>query len=60
MADQVVAEIKSVGGRAVANYDSVAEPEGAENIIKTALDEFGKVDGVVSNAASCGTARSTR
>ncbi|MCV7176531.1 SDR family NAD(P)-dependent oxidoreductase, partial [Mycolicibacterium sphagni] len=50
MADQVVAEIKSAGGRAVANYDSVAEPEGAENIIKTALDEFGKVDGVVSNA----------
>jgi NAD(P)-dependent dehydrogenase (short-subunit alcohol dehydrogenase family) len=50
MADQVVTEIKEAGGRAVANYDSVAEPEGAENIIKTALDEFGKVDGVVSNA----------
>jgi len=50
MADQVVAEIKDAGGRAVANYDSVAEAEGAQNIIKTALDEFGKVDGVVSNA----------
>ena len=50
MADQVVDEIKAAGGRAVANYDSVAEPEGAENIIKTALDAFGKVDGVVSNA----------
>jgi NAD(P)-dependent dehydrogenase (short-subunit alcohol dehydrogenase family) len=50
MADQVVAEIKDAGGRAVANYDSVAEANGAENIIKTALDEFGKVDGVVSNA----------
>ncbi|OBF27628.1 SDR family oxidoreductase [Mycobacterium sp. ACS4331] len=50
MADQVVEEIKAAGGRAVANYDSVAESEGAENIIKTALDEFGKVDGVVSNA----------
>jgi NAD(P)-dependent dehydrogenase (short-subunit alcohol dehydrogenase family) len=50
MADQVVTEIKDAGGRAVANYDSVAESEGAENIIKTALDEFGKVDGVVSNA----------
>jgi NAD(P)-dependent dehydrogenase (short-subunit alcohol dehydrogenase family) len=50
MADQVVDEIKAAGGRAAANYDSVAEPEGAENIIKTALDEFGKVDGVVSNA----------
>ncbi|MGV0748068.1 MULTISPECIES: SDR family oxidoreductase [Mycobacteriaceae] len=50
MADQVVAEIKEAGGRAVANYDSVADAEGAANIIKTAIDEFGKVDGVVSNA----------
>ena len=50
MADQVVEEIKAAGGRAAANYDSVAEPQGAENIIKTAIDEFGKVDGVVSNA----------
>ncbi|WP_018602852.1 SDR family oxidoreductase [Mycobacterium sp. 155] len=50
MADQVVSEIKEAGGRAVANYDSVAEPEGAENIVKTAIDEFGKVDGVISNA----------
>ncbi|WNG87857.1 SDR family oxidoreductase [Mycobacterium sp. ITM-2016-00317] len=50
MADEVVKEIKDAGGRAVANYDSVAEPEGAANIIKTAIDEFGKVDGVVSNA----------
>ena len=49
-ADEVVKEIKDAGGRAVANYDSVAETEGAENIIKTAIDEFGKVDGVVSNA----------
>ncbi|MCH9641194.1 MAG: SDR family NAD(P)-dependent oxidoreductase [Actinomycetia bacterium] len=50
MADQVVQEIRDAGGRAVANYDSVAEQEGAANIIKTAVDEFGKVDGVVSNA----------
>ncbi|NVN50694.1 SDR family oxidoreductase [Mycolicibacterium hippocampi] len=50
MADEVVKEIKDAGGRAVANYDSVAESDGAANIIKTAIDEFGKVDGVVSNA----------
>ncbi len=50
MADEVVKEIRDAGGRAVASYDSVAEPEGGANIIKTAVDEFGKVDGVVSNA----------
>ena len=50
MADQVVAEIKAAGGRAVANYDSVADAAGAENIIKTALEEFGAIHGLVSNA----------
>jgi NAD(P)-dependent dehydrogenase (short-subunit alcohol dehydrogenase family) len=50
MADEVVKEIKDGGGRAAASYDSVAEPEGAESIIKTALEEFGAIHGVVSNA----------
>ena len=50
MADHVVAEIRDAGGRAAANYDSVATEEGAANIVKTALDEFGAVHGVVSNA----------
>jgi NAD(P)-dependent dehydrogenase (short-subunit alcohol dehydrogenase family) len=50
MADQVVTEIREAGGRAVANYDSVADADAAANLIKTALDEFGAVHGVVSNA----------
>lgn len=50
MADQVVAEIRDAGGRAAPNYDNVATEEGGANIIKTALDEFGAIHGVVSNA----------
>jgi NAD(P)-dependent dehydrogenase (short-subunit alcohol dehydrogenase family) len=50
MADQVVKEITEAGGTAVANYDSVATPEGGESIIQTALDNFGQVDIVVNNA----------
>jgi NAD(P)-dependent dehydrogenase (short-subunit alcohol dehydrogenase family) len=50
MADQVVAEIKAAGGEAVANYDTVATVEGANNIVKTALDAFEKLDIVVNNA----------
>lgn len=49
-ADEVVQEIKKLGGEAVANYDSVATPEGGENIIKTAIDNFGRIDILVNNA----------
>ena len=49
-ADEVVQEIKKLGGEAVANYDSVATAEGGENIIKTAIDNFGRIDIVVNNA----------
>jgi NAD(P)-dependent dehydrogenase (short-subunit alcohol dehydrogenase family)/acyl dehydratase/putative sterol carrier protein len=49
-ADMVVSEIKGFGGEAVASYDSVATPEGGENIIRTALDTFGRVDILINNA----------
>ena len=49
-ADEVVAEIKKMGGEAVANYDTVATMEGGERIIKTAIDTFGKIDILVNNA----------
>jgi len=49
-ADEVVAEIKKMGGEAVANYESVATPEGGESIVKTAIDAFGKLDILVNNA----------
>lgn len=50
MADAVVEEIRDAGGRAVADYSSVATPDGARQIVATALSEFGAVHGVVSNA----------
>ncbi|MFV0643535.1 MAG: SDR family NAD(P)-dependent oxidoreductase [Sphingomonadaceae bacterium] len=49
-ADQVVEEIRSAGGEAVASYDSVATREGGAAIVKTATDSWGKVDILISNA----------
>jgi NAD(P)-dependent dehydrogenase (short-subunit alcohol dehydrogenase family) len=50
VADQVVAEIKAAGGAAVSSHESVSTPEGGENIVRAALDTFGRLDTVVSNA----------
>ena len=49
-ADSVVEEIKSRGGNAVANYDNVAEMDGGENLVKTAVDTFGGLDVLVNSA----------
>jgi NAD(P)-dependent dehydrogenase (short-subunit alcohol dehydrogenase family)/acyl dehydratase/putative sterol carrier protein len=49
-ADRVVQEIRETGGEAAASYDSVATPEGGENIVKTALNAFGRVDILINNA----------
>jgi NAD(P)-dependent dehydrogenase (short-subunit alcohol dehydrogenase family) len=50
VADKVVAEIKAVGGEAVANYDSVADWASAQNIVRTATDTWGRLDILVNNA----------
>ena len=49
-ADQVVEEIRALGGQAVANKDSVSDREGAKRIVETAINEFGSVDILVNNA----------
>jgi NAD(P)-dependent dehydrogenase (short-subunit alcohol dehydrogenase family) len=50
VADGVVKEIERAGGVAVASHDSVDSPEGGEAIVRTAIDRFGRLDAVVSNA----------
>ncbi len=49
-ADEVVQLIRKEGGDAVANYDSVAVEDGARNIIKAAIDNYGRIDILVNNA----------
>ncbi|MFA5565314.1 MAG: SDR family oxidoreductase [Acidimicrobiia bacterium] len=49
-AQQVVNEIKEMGGEAVANTDSVSDWEGAQRIINTAIETFGTLDVLVNNA----------
>jgi len=49
-AENVCEEIRAQGGEAVPNFSSVATWEGAQEIIKTAVDNFGKVDILINNA----------
>jgi len=49
-AEEVVGEIRSRGGEAVANGDDVSDWDGARHMIEQALDEWGKLDVVVNNA----------
>ncbi|MDA9595059.1 SDR family NAD(P)-dependent oxidoreductase [SAR86 cluster bacterium] len=50
IADEVVSEITNLGGKALANYDSVDSFEGGQNIFNSALSEFGAVDILINNA----------
>ncbi len=49
-AAEVVSEIEARGGRAIASTLSVAEWDSAHAIIQSAIDGFGRIDGVVNNA----------
>ncbi|WP_227980400.1 SDR family oxidoreductase [Nocardia spumae] len=49
-ADEVVEEIKALGGEAIANGDDVSSEEGAQRLIRTAIDTFGALDVLVNNA----------
>ena len=49
-AELVAGEIREAGGQATASTDSVAEWASAQRIVETALDNYGRIDGVVNNA----------
>ena len=49
-AGEVVDEIRAAGGEAVANGNDVADWEGAQAIVQSAIDAFGGLDVVVNNA----------
>jgi NAD(P)-dependent dehydrogenase (short-subunit alcohol dehydrogenase family) len=49
-AQQVVAEIEAAGGRAIANGDDVSSFDGAERLVKAAVETFGDLHVVVNNA----------
>lgn len=49
-AHEVVEEIKSAGGRAIANVESITDPEAAERMVALGVETFGRIDGVINNA----------
>ena len=49
-AQQVVEEVKAAGGEAEANAENVADFDGAERMVKQAIDQFGRLDILVNNA----------
>ena len=49
-ATEVVAQIRKSGGRAVANFGDISAPQDAENLIETALREFGRLDVLINTA----------
>jgi NAD(P)-dependent dehydrogenase (short-subunit alcohol dehydrogenase family) len=50
LATEVVEEIRSAGGEAIAHHEDVSEPDGARGAIGLALDTWGRLDAVVNNA----------
>lgn len=49
-ANDVVEEIRAAGGKAVANTESITDPEAAERMVQLGVDTFGRIDAIVNNA----------
>ncbi|MDE2597895.1 MAG: SDR family NAD(P)-dependent oxidoreductase, partial [Sphingomonadales bacterium] len=51
-AEQVVAEIRALGGEAIADTNTVATPEGGAAIVQSAIDKWGRIDILIHNAGN--------
>lgn len=51
-AEEVVREIEAAGGQAIADGHSVADWDGAQAMVQSAIDNFGRIDAVVNNAGN--------
>ena len=49
-AQEVVDEIKAMGGEAIANTDDISDWDGAERLVQSAIDTFGGLDILINNA----------
>ncbi len=49
-AEEVVAEIRAMGGEAIANHDNVADWEGGQRLVASAVETFGDLHVLVNNA----------
>lgn len=50
VADEVVAAVEDAGGTATADYNDVGTMDGADSLVESAIDEFGRLDAVYNNA----------
>ncbi len=48
-----IAEVESIGGRIVAHVGDVRSQNDCDVIVKTGIDAFGSIDGVIANAGIC-------
>jgi NAD(P)-dependent dehydrogenase (short-subunit alcohol dehydrogenase family) len=49
-AQDVVDEVKAMGGEAIANTDDISDWDGAERLVQSAIDTFGGLDVLINNA----------